>query len=227
LAGLRSGADLQQFLARIADIKFVVAELDRRQARGNANVARLDLRRLGMSGHSFGAVTTLYLGGQRPGVRVADQLASGLAEPRFAAFLAFSPQASAGEAGPQFAGFTRPALLITGSFDGQPFPGLGASAAQRLVPFEAMPATGDKFMLMIDQADHMFFNGTRGLRDIGASGRDGIDFAAVEARGYRLIKAVSTAYWLAYLSADRKAARWLKEGDAARAAGSVGYLKLK
>ena len=27
MAGLRSGADLQQFLARIADIKFVVAEL--------------------------------------------------------------------------------------------------------------------------------------------------------------------------------------------------------
>jgi predicted dienelactone hydrolase len=34
MAGLKGGADLQQFLARIADIKFVVAELGRRSARG-------------------------------------------------------------------------------------------------------------------------------------------------------------------------------------------------
>jgi dienelactone hydrolase len=206
LAGLRQGISLEQFAARIADVKFVLDELERRQ------LALLDLRRLGMSGHSFGAVTTLYLGGQRPAV---GALGFGdLSEKRFAAFLAFSPQAAAGsDPHVQFADFARPALLVTGTLDGQPVPGIGASPERRLVPFEAMPG-GDKFLLVIDQADHMFFNGSRGLRDIGASDRAGIDFAAVEARGYPVVKAVTTAYWRAYLLGDRAAADWLRQdGD--------------
>jgi hypothetical protein len=133
-----------------------------------------------------------------------------LEEKRFQAFLAFSPQAAAGsDPRVQFARFTRPALLVTGTRDGQPFPGLGASAEQRLVPFEAMPDSGNKFELVVQDADHMFFNGTRGVRDIGAN-RDGVDFAAVEARGYPEVKAVTTAYWLAFLRDDRSAAEWLQ-----------------
>jgi hypothetical protein len=73
----------------------------------------------------------------------------------------------------------------------------------------------------------MFFNGTRGLRDVGASGRDGIDFGAVEQRGYRVVKAVSTAYWQAYLQDDAVAMRWLKDGGAAALAASDGYLTVK
>jgi len=226
MAGLKSGADLQQFLARIADIKFVTAELGRRQSAGDPIAARLNVDRLGMSGYSFGAITTLYLGGQRPAA-IADRLEGELSEPRFTAFLAFSPQAVGADPLHQFASFARPALLVTGTLDGQPFPGIGASAAQRLVPFEAMAAAGNKFLLVVDQADHMFFNGTRGLRDVGAIGRDGIDFGAVEQRGYRVIKAVSTAYWQAYLQDDAVAMRWLKDGGAAALAASGGYLKAK
>jgi dienelactone hydrolase len=227
MAGLKSGADLRQFLARIADIKFVVAELARRQSVGDPIAARLDLDRLGMSGHSFGAITTFYLGGQRPAAAVTDRLIGDLSEPRLVAFLAFSPQAGSDDPVHQFARFARPALLVTGTLDGQPFPGIGASPAQRLVPFEAMAATGNKFMLVVDRADHMFFNGTRGLRDVGAAGRDGIDFGAVEQRGYRLIKAVSTAYWQAYLQGDAAAMRWLKDGGAAAFAARDGYLDAK
>jgi len=227
MANLRAGANLKQFLARSADIKFVVAELSRRQAAGDPLAARVDLGRMGMSGHSFGAVTTLYLGGQKPATAGAEHLAADLAEPRFKAFLAFSPQASSGDAQPQFLGFTRPALLVTGTLDGQPFPGLGASPEQRLVPFEVMAALGNKFLLVLDQADHMYFNGTPGLRDIGAAGRGSIDFAAVERRGYRLIKAISTAYWLAYLSDDAGARRWLTGGEAAALAAEAGTLRSK
>jgi dienelactone hydrolase len=226
MANLRAAVTFEQFMARIADIRFVVAELSRRRAAGDNLLGRLDPERLGMSGHSFGAATTLYLGGQRapaPGFRDID-----LSEPRFGAFLAFSPQATVGgDHAHQFGAFRRPALMITGSLDGQPFPGLGAMPNQRLEPFEAMAPTGNKFLLFIDQADHMYFNGTPGLRDIGTSGRERVDFAAVEQRGYRLIKAVSTAYWLAYLAADGEALRWLKDGPAAAMARSDGYFRAK
>lgn len=226
-SGLRSGANLQQFLARIADIKFVVADLGRRQSAGDPLATRLDLDRLGMSGHSFGAVTTLFLGGQRPAPGIADRLAAGLPESRFTAFLAFSPQALGADPEHQFAAFKRPALLITGTLDGRPFPGLGATVEQRMVPFASMPATANKFFLVINQADHMFFNGTRGLRDIGIGGRESIDFAAVESRGYALVKAVSTAYWQAYLSNDAAALRWLKAGDAASLIAGDATLEMK
>lgn len=226
-SGLRSGATLQQFLARIADIKFVVADLDRRQSAGDPVAMRLDLDRLGMSGHSFGAVTTLFLGGQRPAPGPFDRLAAGLPESRFVAFLAFSPQALGADPGHQFSAFSRPALLITGTLDGRPFPGLGATVEQRVVPFASMPATGSKYFLVIDQADHMFFNGTRGLRDIGIGGRETIDFAAAEARGYALTKAISTAYWLAYLRGDGSALAWLRNGAAASLAVGRGSFEMK
>jgi len=226
-SGLRGGASLQQFLARIADIKFVVADLDRRQSAGDPLAVRLNLDRLGMSGHSFGAITTLFLGGQRPAPGIADRLAAGLPEKRFTAFLAFSPQALGADPEHQFSAFGRPALLITGTLDGRPFPGLGATVEQRLVPFASMPATGNKYFLVIDQADHMYFNGTRGLRDMGIGGRESIDFATVEARGYALTKAISTAYWLAYLRDDDIALGWLKSGDAASLAAADARLEMK
>jgi dienelactone hydrolase len=214
-AGMRDAVSLEQFGARLADVRFVLAELDRRQRAGDRVAARLDLGRLGMSGHSYGAVTALYLGGQRPAL---GGFAFGtLAEPRFTAFLAFSPQAvPASDPGRQFASFDRPALLVTGTLDGQTAMGLGATPEQRLVPFEAMPASGNKFMLVVDRADHMFFNGTRGLRDLGIVARTGIDFGAVEEHGYPRVKAVSAAYWRAYLRDDRGALEWLKRDGAVR-----------
>lgn len=186
LASLRSGAGLEQFLARTADIRFVVAELGRRRS------ARFDLSRLGMSGHSFGAITTLYLGGQRPPPGIADFLAPNLAEPAFKAFLALSPQVIGVDPVHQFSRFMRPALLVTGTQDGSA--AFGVTPEQRLVPFEAMPATGNKHLLVIDGANHMFFNG---------EGRPG--------EGHALVNAVSTAYWRAYLQDDGEALRWLRE----------------
>ncbi len=229
-AALREGASLQQFLARIADVKFVVADLLRRQQSGDPIAARLDLDRLGMSGHSFGAITTLYLGGQRPdaaALAAAAPMRHDLIERRFKAFLALSPQARGADPEEQFSAFDRPALLVTGTLDGRPFPTIGASPAQRLVPFEAMPGSGNKFQLVIEDADHMYFNGTRGLRDIGAVGRGNVDFGVVEERGYRAVKAISTAYWAAYLRGDRKAADWLKEGGAKAFVEGVADFKAK
>lgn len=226
-SSLWGGANVQQFLARVADIKFVVAELGRRQAAGDALVVPLDLDRLGMSGHSFGAITTLYLGGQRLPVTVPELLGRGIAEPRFKAFLAFSPQAIGKDAGHEFARFPRPALLVTGTLDNVSFGGVGTTPADRLLPFEAMAAAGNKFLLVVEDADHRFFNGVRGMRDYRSGRRTDIDFAAVEQRGYRLIKSVSTAYWLAYLADDAAAMRWLKDGDAAADAESDGTLRRK
>ena len=191
LASLRGGAGLEQFLARTADIRFLVAALGRRPSTGDPVAVRFDLARLGMSGHSFGAITTLYLGGQRPPPGIADFLAPNLAEPAFKAFLAFSPQVIGADPTHQFSRFTRPALLVTGTQDGSA--AFGVTPEERLIPFEGMPANGNKHLLVVDDANHMFFNG---------EGRAG--------EGHALVNTVSTAYWRAYLQDDGDALRWLK-----------------
>jgi len=152
LAGLKSGATLQQFVARIGDVKFVLDELTRRHRRTARSRPPRHERSFVRRRHD-----ALYSAASSP------------ATSRTSASRRSSP--SARRPRPvrtpptQFASFTRPALLVTGTLDGQPFPGLGATAAQRLMPFKAMPATGNKFLLVLNDADHMYFNGTPGLRE--------------------------------------------------------------
>jgi hypothetical protein len=78
-----------------------------------------------------------------------------------------------------------------------------------------MPA-GDKYLLNLNGADHMFFNGGRRLRG-GHSARDEINV--------RMTKATTTAFWLAYLNEDAAARQWLV--DARRYVGDAGVFRAK
>ena len=230
MAGLRSGMSGEQFLARIADVRFVLDELARRQATGDARLRPLDLARVGMSGHSFGASTTLHLAGKRfaPAIeRQVAQVAGSLAEARLSAFVAFSPQATGEALDEQFSQLRAPCLMFTGTLDGQPLPGIGVLPAQRLLPFEAMAPAGNKYLAVFEQADHMLFNGTPGLRDRGGPDRGALDAGAVEARVYPAIRAGSTAFWLAHLKQDPQAAAWLRDGGYASQVEPIGRWRTK
>ncbi len=139
---MKTAASLDQFAARVADVKFVLDELARRHAIGDVLARRLDLDRIGMSGHSFGAVTTQALAGQRfpVGRRQAAQAAT-LTDARLRAFIAFSPSARGDDTAAQFATITRPFFSVTGTEDGKVGLGLGVPATQRLLPFEGPRAT--------------------------------------------------------------------------------------
>ena len=72
-------------MARLLDVSFVLNEIEKRHS------VRQDLwqwvrpTQVGLAGHSFGAHTTMGMAGQRyPGFE-------GVAEPRLASFIAFSP----------------------------------------------------------------------------------------------------------------------------------------
>ncbi len=230
MAGLRSGMSGEQFLARIADVRFVLDELARRQATGDARLRPLDLARVGMSGHSFGASTTLHLAGKRfaPAIeRQVAQVAGSLAEARLSAFVAFSPQATGEALDEQFSQLRAPCLMFTGTLDGQPLPGIGVLPAQRLLPFEAMAPAGNKYLAVFEQADHMLLNGTPGLRDRGGPDRGALDAGAVEARVYPAIRAGSTAFWLAHLKQDPQAAAWLRDGGYASQVEPIGRWRSK
>ena len=205
---LEQAADLEQFIARVRDVQYVLDELARRQRAGDALAARADLARIGMSGHSFGAITTQAIAGQDYEVpaRLAQRLGP-TADPRPRAFVAFSPSARSRQQLGQFAAITRPFFGVTGTRDGLVGMGLGVPAGQRLLPFEGMPPD-DKYLLNLTGADHMVFNGGPRWRVEGSDPQ-------LDALHVRLVQETTTAFWRAYLLDDRNALAWLQALDSA------------
>lgn len=216
---LREAASAEQLLARAADVKFVLDELDRRRrADGpvgpdDAWVRRLDLQRIGMSGHSFGAATTQAIAGQSYGRR-----GPALTDPRPRAFVAFSPSGRDVTAS-SFAQITRPFLALTGSADGEVGMGLGVPPAQRRAVFDALPP-GDKLLIWLTDADHMIFGGSP--RRPGVAWNTNPD-PALDALHGRIVRATTLAFWRAYLLDDAEARRWLQQaaGSYVSQAGEV------
>ncbi|MBS0321635.1 MAG: hypothetical protein JSR18_13910 [Proteobacteria bacterium] len=192
VARLRKGMNLQAFLDRVHDIHFVIDEALRQRAAGNV-LAAFDGQRIGMSGHSFGAVTTLAICGERyPGGK-------SFADRRVRAGLAFSPNAGPeAERAARFGSLAMPMLVVTGTRDGDVV-GTGASPESRRATFAALPPP-DKYLLVLDGAQHLNFNGGA-LQNRDAAGRHYT--AAVDA--------ISLAYWNAVLEGDSQARAWLAQ----------------
>jgi len=221
--GLRAAMSATQFVARIEDVKFVLDALSRRVKAADPVVGRADLSRIGMSGHSFGAVTTQALAGERFG-----PAAGRLAEPRIRASAAFSPSGGrdtsiAGESG-RFSDIRQPFLSLTGSLDITP--ASNETAQSRQWPFERMPGP-DKYLLVLDGADHATFGGQAATRQLrrartGSPARAGADDAA-----YTSIKAASLMFWNAHLKGDDRARDWLAGGGLDRHLGPADRWQVK
>jgi len=206
MSALRAAASAQQLLARVIDMKFVLDEAARRSRLHEMGWSRVRLDAIGASGHSFGATTVQAVAGQRFG-----QATPGVAEPRFKAFVAFSPAPGQGlGAAEAFAGVTRPFLAVTGSHDGDVL-GRGLSAADRARVYEALPP-GRRALLWLDGADHMTFagNGEQRLRArIGPLKREAVA-AELEPQHHARIAAITTLWWRAQLMGDAEAATALR-----------------
>lgn len=219
---LREAASAEQLMARAADVKFVLDELERRRVAAvavspdDAWVQRLDLQRIGLSGHSFGAATTQAIAGQSYGRR-----GPALMDSRPRAFVAFSPSGRDATA-TRFAQVTRPLLALTGSADGEVGMGLGVPPAQRRAVFDALPP-GDKVLIWLTDADHMIFGGSP--RRSGAAWNTNPG-PALDALHGRIVRATTLAFWRAYLMDDADAYRWLLQ-QAGSYVGQAGEVVLK
>ncbi len=189
---VRAAASAEQLIERGHDVQFAVEQLLKLQKEGHGPWARVRPDALGMSGHSFGAQTTLAVAGRDFLVRNAPDLS----ESHFKAFAAFSP--SAGHFPGGIKGITRPMLCRTGSLDSNPL-GPERDGRFRRAVYDALPA-GAKALLWLDGADHRTFGGG-GER--GSGGRP-------SAHHSELIKSVTTDWWRWRLLEDEGAATRLK-----------------
>ncbi|MBI4864152.1 MAG: dienelactone hydrolase [Candidatus Riflebacteria bacterium] len=197
MAAMRQAAGLQNFLLRVEDVPTVLDRLERLgRERGSALAGRIDPTRVGMSGHSFGAVTAQAVSGQSlPLGRQA------FTDRRVRAALAFSPSAPRAGFGATraFDGVRIPWMLMTGTKDVASIG--GATVESRLSIFPALPP-GGKYELVLFEAQHSAF------ADRGLPG----DALQRNPNHHRAILALSTAFWDAWLADDPAARRWL-DGD--------------
>jgi len=201
---MRAAASGENFLRRVHDVPAVLDQLTRWHGQtDHALAGRLDLKRVGMSGHSFGTVTTQAVSGQ-----TAPGLGQAYTDPRIRAAIAFSPSGpQRGSAAAAFAQVKIPWLLMTGTKDVARIGGAtigAASVEERLAVFPALPP-GQKYELVLHEAEHSAFT-DRALP--GETGRRNPNH-------HRAILALSTAFWDAHLRDDPAARAWL-DGDGPR-----------
>lgn len=197
--GLRQALRPRELVERMADVNFALDEVKRLAAGGaDRRWSAVRTERVGMAGHSFGALTTFAVAGQRYG---RGNLGGRMDESQVAAFIALSPNPPQGDARTALAGVTRPMLCITGTEDGDVV-GTKVTPEHRASVYEALPA-GRKALLVLKDADHMTFAGNwRG-------GRSPLQRppAAVqrEPAHHELVAAITTDWWRGWLLGDTTA----------------------
>jgi predicted dienelactone hydrolase len=200
MAAMKSAASLPNFLLRVQDIPTVLDQLALwNKEAGHALAGRLDLAHVGMSGHSFGATTTQAVSGETfPG-----SIGQRFTDARIRAAAAFSPNVpSTGDAATVFGAVKIPWMLMTGTKDGSPINN-ATPEARRLV-YPALPP-GDKYELVLDKAEHSVFT------DRALPG----ETQPRNPNHHKVIVALTTAFWDAYLKDNAEAKAWLN-GDGPR-----------
>jgi predicted dienelactone hydrolase len=193
MRAMNQAASLDNFLLRVQDVPVVLNQLEIwNAAKTNGLAGRLDLKNVGMSGHSFGAVTTEAVSGET--MPAGGQQ---FTDPRIKAAMAFSPSSpKTGSAAKAFGSVKIPWLLMTGTKDFAPIG--DQDVASRLAVYPALHGA-PKYEVVLHNAEHSVFT------DRALPG----DREPRNPNHHRVILALSTAFWDAYLRGDAGALAWL------------------
>jgi predicted dienelactone hydrolase len=194
--------DRQATLNRFKDTPFVLDALPDWLEQHPHIKSLIDFDTIGMSGHSFGALTTQVLGGMmfpdKKGILRRNR------ETRFKAGILYSPSPidHIGLDAPEdvYGSIDMPMLHMTGTDDSSPVENWDYQ--KRLDVYNNI-TEAPKHLLIIKDGDHMVFNGSRGK--LGQNPN--------REKHEMIIKILALAYWDAMLKKDADAQEWL-EGDA-------------
>jgi dienelactone hydrolase len=234
---------------RVQDVRFLIDSLDQLEQRYPELQGKMDRARIGVGGHSYGAMTAMLIGGGRtfPGGTTA------YADPRVRAIVAMGtpgPGPSRGLTNESFAQLTKPTLFIVGTRE----TGVDETEtpAWRRQAFELAPA-GDKWLVTLEGGTFSAYTGRIDpalqpdrratdrpiMEDPNDPNRNPVAPPVVRqqeprrparegtpglrTRGaFATVKALSLAFWDTYLRDDRAEAR-----TALEAAGTRGGVTLE
>ncbi|HYE46391.1 MAG TPA: hypothetical protein VEA44_11540 [Caulobacter sp.] len=194
---------------RFGDAPFAIDQIAAMNAEGPYK-GRFNLRRLGMAGHSFGALSTLVAVGQS--LPVVDQK---FRDPRIRAAIVYSPnKPRQGDAKKVFARIDTPILHFTGTADRTPLD-LEATPWERTIPFQSITGA-DQYLIVLHGGDHGVFGGRIGGGGLNRPSDPG---------HIAVIKEESIRFWRAWLLDDAAASAQLCDLPTRVAAQADGYVK--
>ncbi len=207
LATLTAAANAQQFIRRIGDVRFALDQISTiNQDATSALHGLLDVDRIAIAGHSFGAVTAEAMCGELLGPKNTN-----VYDPRIKAGIIYSPSApKTADPRKAFSKIAVPMFHWTGTRDDSPI-ARDTKAKDRRIPFDNINTT-DQYLVILEGGDHMIFNGRVG-RMVAPNPKDDA--------WKDLITRGSVAFLDAYLKDDAKALVFLRNefGDQAKALG--------
>ncbi len=215
LATARGAISFKTITDRIADVKFVLDTLEAQNNDAKSPLAgRLDMARIGMAGHSFGANTTMLLAGQKLDVPLVDL--GDVTDPRIKAAIAMSPPVALNPAtyADAYGPIKSPLMIMTGTEDNSPIS--RTANADRGASFPFLINTPAAYLVTFNGGDHGVFSGSN-----RSPAKQKADVRFVE-----IILESSTHFWNAYLRDDVASATWMSDGSFEKEMGKAGTLKV-
>lgn len=200
---IKAAATGQNAQARYADVKATLDYIESMNQAQQPYAGRFDMTKIGMSGHSFGAVTTQAVSGQDFGPR--GQM---FTDKRIKAAIAFSPSPPIyGQNSKTFSKVSIPWLLMTGTNDTSEIVNRTTPESRRLV-FQQLPKSDMFYELVFEAGEHSAFADERAIGNAKLNSKR-------NPKHHPAIQAISTAFWDAWLLNDEQAKLWLN-GDEVR-----------
>lgn len=231
LEGARSRDDVRKALMAVAqnpasapdrfrDLHVVIDQMQEMNKAGR-HAGQLDLKKIGMAGHSYGARSVLTAAGQRMGM-----MGTPFKDPRVRAGIALSPnlptQMMPGQnPAMMYSAIDIPVFHMTGTEDGMPLgeggPGAGPGGEfdpqTRTLPYRYSPGT-NQYLLVLDGAHHNTFSSRlRNVDDINPNEvADPNQGGMGEIRHIQAISMGAVMFFDAYLKGDASALSMLQKG---------------
>lgn len=197
---------------RPLDVSFAIDMLEKLNGWEPTFRGKLDLTRIGVAGHSFGAWTALVVAGET--VTGKDGKVYHFSDSRVKAVIPMSPPVPSGWTTTGYQDIKVPALHMTGTLDNSP---IGETVAEaRRIPFDRITGA-DQYLVTFRDGDHGIFSGRkrprwRGMKDELFQG---------------LIRMGTIAFLDAYLREDEDAMTWLSGGGFESVLGADGVFEKK
>jgi dienelactone hydrolase len=209
-----AAADPRNALHRPVDVRFAIDQMVALNRKTGPFKGRIDIGKIGIAGHSFGAHTALLIAGQK--LIGPNERSLSFADSRVKAMAAMSapvPQRK-NLLARSYEGVVLPCLHMTGTADHSI---VGKTKVEeRRLPFDHISGV-DQFLIVLKGGDHMVFSGRK--RHQGPRRTDPVF--------HGVIRMSTVAFWDAYLKRDHTAIRWLAQDGLKKALGTMGTVEIK
>ena len=193
---------------RVGDLVLIMDKLDELPKLVPGLDEKIDTQSIGVGGHSFGAYTAMLIGGVK--ADLGQEKGKTFLDERVNCILPISGQGTGqqGLTDKSWESLSLPMMTVTGTRD----QGAGGQGVEwKKEPYNYSP-TGDKYLVVIEGANHVSFGGGLGIRGNGITD---------------IVKLCTTHYWDAYLKKSDAAKDYLQSDKLVRDAAGRCTIETK